>query len=265
MTHMKQWLEDSRRCFCENLYIGQVPLYGLMRDLLSTIAFKEDYATALKKLGDEGIVVYALKDRSHLNTLILYDLALRQGIPRPTFAHDVNMILWQPVSQALGAVFSCMKRLFSRRFRNETRGVEGLAAQVSQGNHAVIHLGGSEFFENKGVEGVLSRLMDLSEASERPIYVVPMLIAYGRRREKENENAINILFGQAESTGVIRRVVTFIRYASKIIVIPTAPVPLAEYVKKGGMPYPARSWWNSSGRICWRASTRSGRPSWGRP
>jgi len=226
------WIEASRRCFCENLYTGQVPLYSLMRDVLSNIAFKEDYAASLKKLAEEGVVVYALKDRSHLNTLILYDLALRQGIPRPTFAFDVNMILWQPLSKALGAIFSCTKRFLSRRLRGQVVGIDGLDAQIAAGQHVVIHLGGSEFFDNPGVEGVLSRLMDIGAAAERPVYIVPVLIAYGRRREKEDENALNILFGQAEGTGFIRRFVTFIRYAGKIIVIPTESVAMADYVKK---------------------------------
>ena len=113
ISKIKAWIAESRRCFCENLYIGHVPLYGLMRDVLSNIAFKEDYAVSLKKLAEEGIVVYALKDRSHLNTLILYDLALRQGIPRPTFAYDVNMVLWQPLSKAARAFFSCSRAAFS--------------------------------------------------------------------------------------------------------------------------------------------------------
>ena len=234
IAKIKAWIEESRHSFCENLYIGHVPLYGIMRDILSNIAFKEDYALSLKKLAGDGIVVYALKDRSHLNTLILYDLALRQGIPCPTFAYDVNMVLWQPISHAAKAIFSCLRRLFSRRFRSEMVSVAGLEKQIMAEQHTVIHLGGSEFFENKGVEEALSRMVDASETLQKPLYIVPVLITYGRRREKENESYINILFGQAESTGSIRRIVTFLRYASKVIVIPTEPVNVADYATKYG-------------------------------
>ncbi len=234
IAKIKAWIEESRRCFCENLYIGHVPLYGLMRDILSNISFNDDYTTSLKKLAEKGTVVYALKDRSHLNTLILYDLALRQGIPRPTFAFDVNMVLWQPISKAAGAFFSCVRRLLSHRFRAEMESIQGLMEKVESGQHTVIHLGGSEFFENEGVEEALSRLIDAGVAVDRPIYIVPVLIAYGRRREKEDESFINILFGQAENTDPFRRIVTFIRYANKIIAIPTEPVNIADYDKQYG-------------------------------
>jgi len=234
IAKIKAWIEESRRCYCENLYIGHVPLYGLMRDILSSIGFKSDYALTLKKLAEEGIVVYALKDRSHLNTLILYDLALRQGIPLPTYAFDVNMVLWQPLSKAAGAFFACLRRLFSRRVRAEMDSVAGLEKQILSGQHAVIHLGGSEFFENEGVEEALSRLIDTGAALSKPIYVVPVLIAYGRRREKENESFINILFGQAENTDPMRRIITFLRYANKVIVIPTEPVNIVDYAAQFG-------------------------------
>ena len=231
---IKEWTEGSRSCFCENLYIGHVPLYGLLRDVLSNIAFKEDYAASLKKLGEQGIVVYALKDRSRLNTLILYDLALRQGIPRPAYAFDVNMVLWQPLSKVMGTFFTFLRRLASPRFRAEMEGVHGLQEQVARGEHVIIHLGSSEFFENEAVEDALTRLIEVSAQVQRPIFIVPVLITYGRRREKEHENYFNILFGQTENTGAIRRLITFIRYAGKIMIIPTEPVDVAAYAGRYG-------------------------------
>ena len=61
---------------------------------------------------------------------------------------------------------------------------------------------------------------------------MPVLVAYGRRREKEDESLINILFGQTEHTGSLRRLITFIRYSSNAFVIPAEPVKLSEYLDK---------------------------------
>lgn len=228
-ARLKTWMEESRQSYGGNLYVGSVPLYGLMRDVLSNIAFKSDYAASLRELGEKGIVIYALKDRSHLNTLILYDLALRQGIPRPTFAFDLNMILWQPLSKAAGAILSWTRRLFAGHFRSDGENLQALQESVEAGRHAVVHLGGSEFFENAAVDAALSGIVDTAAKKEKPVYLVPMLITYGRRRERENESAINILFGQTENTGPIRRLITFLRYAAKIIVIPTGPMAVQDY------------------------------------
>jgi len=234
MATLKAWFENSRRSYRENLYVGPVPLYGLMRDVFSNISFKSDYAASLRGLGEKGIVIYALKDRSQLNTLVLYDLALRQGIPRPTFAFDLNMILWQPLSKAAGAIFFSLKRLFSRTIQSNQESLHALQGEMEKGNHTVIHLGGSEFYENEAVEDALLHIMDSAAGMEKPVYLVPVLITYGRRREKEKESTINILFGQTENTGAIRRLITFLRYAGKIIVIPTTPIAVHDYLAQYG-------------------------------
>ncbi|MDQ5985322.1 MAG: Glycerol-3-phosphate acyltransferase [Syntrophus sp. SKADARSKE-3] len=232
IARFKRWVEQSRRSFIGNLYTGRMPLYSYMRDALSRIDLKDDYAASLGELARKGVIVYALKDASRLNTLILYDLAMRRGIPRPVFAFNINMILWQPLTKAMGTAFSAVRRLLSRRFRMETQSLDEMRRQVMDGQHVVIHLGGSEHFENNNVKASLSCMIDAAAEMERPVYIVPMLIAYGRRRENEKENAFNILFGQADNTGALRRIITFLRYANKIFVIPTEPVDIAEYVRK---------------------------------
>ena len=59
-----------------------------------------------------------------------------------------------------------------------------------------------------------------------------LYISYGRRREKEDESLINILFGQTEHTGSLRRLITFMRYSSNAFVIPAEPVKLSDYLNK---------------------------------
>ena len=154
--------------------------------------------------------------------------------PRPTFAFDLNMILWQPLSKAAGVIFAFLKRLATERLDAGSKKLQGLQEEIEAGHHTVIHLGGSEFFENKAVDEALTYIVDQASAAGKPVYIVPMLIAYGRRREKEKESAVNILFGQTENTGPLRRLITFIRYAGKIIVIPTEPTDVKAYALQYG-------------------------------
>jgi len=228
------FFSSAKRCYKEKLYMGHVPLYGLLRDILAGISFEQSYVSTLRKLGEEGIIVYALKDRSHLNTIILYDLALRLGIPRPTYSYDVNMTLWQPISQALGALVCAVRGFFSSRLRAEMTSINGLKEEIEQGRHTIIHLGGAEFFKNERVEEALSLILDEAAQREKPIFIVPVMITYGRRREKEKEGIFNILFGQSDNTGPIRRFLAFLRYAAKIVVIPTEPVQVADFSAQYG-------------------------------
>ena len=58
------------------------------------------------------------------------------------------------------------------------------------------------------------------------------MITYGRRRDKEKESLVNILFGQTDETGALRQLITFLRYSNKATVISAEPVDLADYLGK---------------------------------
>jgi len=200
---------------------------------LSRVSITDEDASALKKLADEGVVVYAIKQRSKLNSLIVAEIAGRKGLPMPVYSHGVNMSFWQPLSKMMKFFWSS----FLRRFRKDQVTRQGkldfLARKVAGKESIVIHLGESEFIENRSAQDALASLIDLQSKVSFPIFVVPVLVAYGRRRETEDESLFNILFGQMEHTGTFRRLITFIRFSSIAFVIPTQPVNLADYLSGG--------------------------------
>ena len=125
-----------------------------------------------------------------------------------------------------------LSHLFRRIFKKTTvdpARMDHLKELVRDGKSAIIHLGESELFENPFVEETLSQLMEVQATSPMPIYLCPELITYGRRREKEEESLINILFGQSDATDPLRRVITFLRYSNKASVISAEPINLAEF------------------------------------
>jgi len=82
------------------------------------------------------------------------------------------------------------------------------------------------------------QLLEAQKDMDVPIYIVPQLITYGRRREKENESLINILFGQSDHASALQRVVTFLRYANKAIVIPSEAINLSRFMTENKNLYP---------------------------
>ena len=200
---------------------------------LSSVSIADEEVKALKELAGEGVIVYAIKQRSKLNSLIIDEIASRKGLARPVYYHGMNMAFWQPLSKMLKFLWSS----FLRRFRNDQITRQGkldfLKRKVAGKESIVIHLGESEFIENRFAEDALASLINLQSTVSFPIFIVPVLVAYGRRREKEDESLFNILFGQMEHTGTLRRLITFIRYSKKAFVIPTEPVNLADYLSTG--------------------------------
>ena len=204
----------------------------LLKTFLSGVSIADEYVDAIKKISAEGVVVYALNQRSELNSLIISELAGRKGLPEPVFCHGMNMSFWQPLPKMMKYFWSS----FLRRFGKEQKAWQGkldyFERTVNEKKSVVIHLGESEFIENRSAESAIVSLINVQKKVDFPIFIVPVLVSYGRRREKEDESLINILFGQTEHTGSLRRLITFIRYSSNAFVIPAEPVKLSEYLNK---------------------------------
>jgi len=199
---------------------------------LSRVSIADEYVDSLSKLSKKGLIIYAIKQRSKLNSLIIYELTGRKELPRPVYSHGANMSFWQPLPQLVKFLWSS----FLRRFQKKQKVLQGKLAFMertfAEKSSSIIHLGESEFIESRSADQAISSLIKVQGMVDFPIFIVPVLVAYGRRRENEDESLINILFGQSEQTGVLRRLITFIRYSNQAYVIPAEPINLSSYIKE---------------------------------
>ncbi len=231
LSKIKARMTDSGEIFSGCLYKeDNFPLFWLIKNVLSKVELADEYVESLKKLSEKGIVIYAIKDKSQLNSLIIRELSARKGIPRPVYCHGINMIFWQPFSAAFRVVFSILFHFLIKKDILETYKTNYLKRIIIEGKSVVIHLGGSEFFENRMTQKALIQLIETQKTFNMPIYIIPVMITYGRRRDKEKESLINILFGQTEETGALRRVITFLRYSNQATVIAADPIELKDFV-----------------------------------
>ncbi len=235
MKDMNDWNKpgNNEEYYSGHLYDRQNFFqFGLLKPFLSRVTLADEYVENIRRLSVEGVVVYALNERSELNSLILYELFKRKGIPIPVYCHGMNMSFWQPFPEMLKYFWSSFRRRFSKGEEAWENKLAYLEKTVSERNSVVIHLGESEFIENRSAESAMISLINVQKKVSFPVFIVPVLVSYGRRREKEEEGLVNILFGQAEHTGSLRRIITFVRYAGDAFVIPSEPINLCEYLDK---------------------------------
>ena len=199
---------------------------------LSRVSIADEYVDSLRKLSKKGLIIYAIKQRSKLNSLIIYELTGRKGLPLPVYSHGANMSFWQPLPEMVKFLWSS----FLRRFQKKQKALLGKLAFMertfAEKSSSIIHLGESEFIESRSADQAISSLIKVQGMVDFPIFIVPVLVAYGRRRENENESLVNILFGQSEQTGALRRVITFMRYSNQAYVIPAEPINLSDYLRE---------------------------------
>jgi glycerol-3-phosphate O-acyltransferase len=233
LSKVKSWTKEIRDYQSGQLFNeDNFPLYYLIKKVLSRVELAEEHVEALKRLSEKGRIVYALKSKSQLNSLIIRDLAIRKGIPQPTYYHGVNMIFWQPFPMAVKVTLSSVLKVICGK-RNIPKTDKGgcLENTIREGSNAVIHLGGSEWTDDLFAQEAILGLINVQKDINTPVFIVPLMITYGRRREKENENLFNILFGQTDDTGALRRIITFLRYSKRATIIPAESINLADFIR----------------------------------
>lgn len=198
-------------------------LLYLFDSILSRVKMDEEHAENLKALSEKGVVVHALKNRSQLNCLILQNLLRRKGIKAPEYCCGVNMIFWQPFPIAFKAMIS---GLF-----NDPHKREFLKRMTERKKSSVIYLRDSEFIGSSYAKDPLIHLIHAQKRLSVPVFLVPDLVAYGRRREKKNKTLVDLLFGQTENPGMIRRLITFLRHSNMAFVISSEPVNLLDFLE----------------------------------
>ncbi|MDD5724363.1 MAG: 1-acyl-sn-glycerol-3-phosphate acyltransferase [Syntrophales bacterium] len=199
------------------------PLLRLLGRALSKAKADEQDLEKLKDLSKKGVVVHALKNQSQLNCLILRNVLTRGGVERPVYCHGINMLLWQPFRDGLRATIS---QFFYNPYRNKY-----LKRITKEGKGSVVYLRGSEFIGDRSAKDPLGQLIDAQREMDSPVFLVPQLVAYGRRREKKDKSLADLLFGQLENPGTLRRMVTFFRYYHKAFVVSCEPVNLSEFLE----------------------------------
>ena len=186
-----------------------------IRNISSRVKFNEEHIEAIKRLSLKGTIIYALKNKSGLNRLLMRELARRGNLPVPlwTMGEEGSVAEW-PAS-VTGASHA---------------GTDEAASVLARRESAVLQLGSSGWVHDPAVEEALSGLIYLQGHLADPIYIVPVLISYGRRRDLEDESLFNILFGQFDDVGAVRRTISLLRYANKLAVISAQALNLKDYL-----------------------------------
>ncbi len=82
LSAIRSWTTEIGVYHAGSLYReDNFPLYWLVRKVLSKVRISDETAEGLKSLSEKGVVVYALKNKSQLNSLILRELSRAEGDP----------------------------------------------------------------------------------------------------------------------------------------------------------------------------------------
>jgi len=196
----------------------------LFNSILSRVTMDAEDVELVRERSHKGVVVYALKNKSQLSSLIICNICRRHDLLHPAYCHGINMILWQPLIMA-------MRILPSLMFHNPYK-TEYLKRITTARKTSIIYLRGSEFIGSRYSKDPLVELITAQRELDVPIFVVPETIAYSRKREMKEKSWFNLIFGEEENPGMVRRLITFLRFSKRAFVIASEAINLAEFIAR---------------------------------
>jgi glycerol-3-phosphate O-acyltransferase len=188
------------------------------RLLFSRVRPVPEQVHRVRELAREGTVVYVLRSRSDLESLLYHYQCARNGLPLPVFASDGFMTPFQ----SLGFLWRRVKARFSAAWRD--RGLRDpyrsgfLQHLVRNGSSVILYLEDMEAFTRRFLKlgrDPFVQILEVQAGQERPIFMVPQMIIWDRARERWTPRLDEVLLGQRAHPSDVRVLFNFLRFFSK--------------------------------------------------
>ena len=203
--------------------------------LFSGVFMGGDQADIIKNIPNGGIVIYTTKYKSRFEFLFSHTRYRQMRLPVPQLIFDSEIYLWQPLSRIFRICLAYLDELAHRhRILNPYRSDYYRRALLSSGCAMLSLVEKKGFYRRFVKEEIdpLSYVIALQKNIERPIYLVPQLMFFGKKPLPAVPSLIDIFFGSTHRPGMLRKMVTLVRYPGKIFVELSRPLNLRQWLNQ---------------------------------
>ena len=210
---------------------------SMLKAFYSGITFDKDQLAVLTQIPEDAIIVYVTKTKSRFEFLFYHTFFSCSGHPTPLIGFDYQILLWQPLSR-LFKISVAHLSYFLKHFSMLNPYTQGYyQRELQEGSTALVSLvEKGEFYRRfvKSKTDPIRHLIDVQGSIEKPIYLVPLLMFFGRNPYRSNPRIIDIIFGPEPNPGKIRRLVALFKGGGKVFVEISQPVDLKAFTRETG-------------------------------
>lgn len=203
------------------------PLFRwLGRKMFDHIRLPEEQVERLKTLAPQGQIVYVMWTRSRLDYLCFNYIFLKLGAPLAAFANGIDLSF----ARGPGAWLASMwRRLWKRA--DGLAPTEQLSAAVHADASALLFMRAVGLTQERSTEAAfIERLVALQRDRERAILLLPQVILWPRKPPSARRTWFDILFGDQEASGALRKLGHFVRHFRDASVRVGDPINLKQVV-----------------------------------
>jgi glycerol-3-phosphate O-acyltransferase len=237
LTRLKNWFGNtfSGRDYHYYGYLPSRPNFLLRHTLdrfFARVNVSPHQLEDVRQLAEKGIVVYALKYRSHLDFLFFNRRYRQSGAPPPEFAFDLNLWIWQPLSHLIQIISASInyftkKRQWPNPYADDyfrwilNKRTSGLLFLVDEVGFR------QRFYQPK--EDPIRHLLEIQKDQPLPIFLVPQMVME-KDPPREDKGLLQLFFGDSENPGRLRKLALFFFRSTKAVVQVAEPLNLQDVI-----------------------------------
>ena len=196
----------------------------------------EEQLEEIRKAASKGTIVYVMHHRSLLDYLFFNNLLLRNNLPLAEYSNEINMLPFLSWKEALRTIGAKIAYFLRRGWLPNPVESGWLRDQVADGTTALLFLHRrATFFEwarrRPPQAGITEQLIQAQRKSSKPVYLVPLVLLWRKQADKHKKTLLDILFGEAESPGQLRKLVGFIRNYKRAVARIGDPLDLSSFLE----------------------------------
>lgn len=193
---------------------GMIKKAGFIFSFLSKfffqfVNFPLKWIKKINEINEKGICVFVINTHSLLDYLYFNYAFLCHNIPLCVFATGINTLIFQPIKEIFKYFF---KRIFGKKSIRLTE-TELLRDCLEKNAPVVIFLRRPKTLIQWGEDYKIQYLKEIlisQMKKEIPLFLVPQIIVWEKKPEQYKKNIIDIVFGDPQAPGRIRKLINFI-------------------------------------------------------
>jgi len=198
--------------------------------LFRRVRFDDEHVNRIQELHQEGSLVYVMSSQSLLDYLYFNWVFLRKKLPLAVFGKGMRM--W-PFRSMLTMFKSMFRWVFGRRKNKSEHDI--LRHAPHQKKPVVLFLRKARAilpWWGEFKEDPLRSIVAAQRQMDDPIILLPLVLVWERKPSRFQRSLFDILFGNPDAPGRLRKLFNFLRHRKRALVQLAAPLNLKEFLEE---------------------------------
>ena len=189
------------------------------RDTLSLIRIEGAELDKIRQAAADGPVLYMMRNWGQIEYNFFNTLFLKEKLPLAEHANLIRMHWWMPFKKLTRKWIARLNYFYEKGIFPENASPDPLFSAVAEGKTTFAFLNLPDLLgkEEPDPDDVIFSLLKAVDAHPegKPLTLIPLTLLYDRRPGKAKKSIVDILFGERENPGKLRKLVLFFRNHKK--------------------------------------------------